>query len=179
MIGSTHCAYLTISLRNQESCDWNYKCTDCRGYVLQERVEDGDAEEHELEPIARHIRHHSDGEGEASDCDDDDADSEASSEALALAVATGEATEEEEAAEAPKEPKFGLTRLGSLLPRRADAGQEGLFGTIVRRMTSCQRHITAFKPVDRVLGRSATLCGGQTLPLIAYLICWAATVTPC
>ncbi len=95
--------------------------------------------------------------GQASDCDDDDAASEASSEALALAVATGEATEEEEAAEAPKEPKFGLTRLGSLLPRRADAGQEGLFGTMLRRMTSCQRHITAFKPVDRVLGRSATL----------------------
>jgi len=146
--------------------------------VLQEREENGDAEEHELEAIARHIRHHSDGEGEASNCDDD-ADSEASSEALALAVATEEAAEEEEAAEAPKEPKFGLTRLGSLLPRRADAGQEGLFGTMLRQITSCQRHITAFEHVDRILGRSATLCGGQTLPLIAYLICWAATVTPC
>lgn len=155
-----------------------FNCADCGGHVLQEREEDGDAEEHELEPLARQDGHHSDGEGAASDCDDDAA-SEASSEALALAVATEEAAEEEEAAEAPKEPKFGLTRLGSLLPRRADAGQEGLFGTMLRHITSCQRHITAFKPVDRIPGRSATLLGGWTLSLIACLMCWKTTVTLC
>ena len=135
--------------------------------MLQDREEDGDAEEHELDPLARH---HSDAEEAASDYDDDAA-SEASSEALALAVATEEAAEEEEAAEAPKEPKFGLTRLGSLLPRRADAGQEGWFGTMLRGITSCQGHITAFKRVERNLGRSAPLFGGRTLPLIACLMC--------
>ena len=91
-------------------------------YTIQERDDDDFEEQHELDPSAGH---HSDGEEGASDYDDD-AVSEASSEALALAVATEEAVkEEEEAAKAPSQPRQGLTRLGSLLPRRAEAGQEG------------------------------------------------------
>ena len=93
--------------------------------MAQERDEDDAEDQLELEPLAGHGEDHSDGEEGASDYDDDAA-SEASSEALALAVATEEAVEEEkEAAKVPKEPRQGLTRLGSLLPRRADAQQEG------------------------------------------------------
>ena len=85
--------------------------------------ETGAGEQHEGEPLAGQCEHYSDGDG-LSDYDDDAA-SEASSEALALAVATEEAAAEEEAADEPREPRKGLTRLGSLLPRRADTAHEG------------------------------------------------------
>ncbi len=91
-------------------------------YIVQERDDDDAEEPDELEPLARR---HCDGEEGASDYDDDAA-SDASSEALALAVATEETVkEEEEAAKVPSQPRQALTRLGSLLPRRAEPGQEG------------------------------------------------------
>ena len=92
---------------------------------MQEGDEDGGEDEHEQAPLTGREENHSDGEEGESDYDDDAA-SEASSEALALAVATEEAVKEkEEAAQVLSQPRQGLTRLGSLLPRRAEAAQEG------------------------------------------------------
>ena len=113
---------------------------------MQERYEDDTEDQLELKELPRSDEDDFDGEEGASDYDDDAA-SEASSEALALAVATEEAAEEEmEAAKVPKEPRQGLTRLGCLLLRRADAQQEG----------------QAHEPLPSVL-RSLLPCGSRCL----------------
>lgn len=93
--------------------------------IVQEGDEDDAEDRHVLKPLAEREDNLSDGEEGESNYDDDAA-SEASSEALALAVATEEVVKEEEkAAKLPSQPRQGLTRLGSLLPRRAEAAQEG------------------------------------------------------
>ena len=92
-------------------------------------MQEGDhAHDTELDPLPQCTGQagHFSGEDEDASAYDDDMASQASSEALALAVATEEAEEEEEeAALGQREPMKGLSRLSSLLPRRADAGQEG------------------------------------------------------
>ncbi len=95
------------------------------------------------------------GRKEASDYDDDAA-SEASSEALALAVATEEAVkEEEEAAKVPSQPRQGLTRLGSLLPRRAEPGQEGQPYAQPASIMTCTAH--CLRAVPQLLLRQMRL----------------------
>ena len=105
---------------------------------MQEGMHAGSAEQQQnlqFEPSAAHDGAYSEGEEEGEeeaayydddDDNDDDAASDASSEALALAVATEEAAQEDAAAQTSREGRQGLNRLGSLLPRRADAGQEGM-----------------------------------------------------
>ncbi len=97
----------------------------------------------ELEPLTQstgQAGQFPDEDGDASAYDDDVA-SQASSEALALAVATEEAEEEEEeAAQGPRETLRGLGRLSSLLPRRADAGQEGETAEPQRHHVGQQRY---------------------------------------
>ena len=103
---------------------------------MQESKEGSSAhgqEDAELEPQNGHSGQGSE-EDEEESYSDDDAASDASSEALALALATEEAEAEQEATLAPRGTKKGLMRLGSLLHRRADAGQEG------RQSTLCPVH---------------------------------------
>ena len=105
-------------------------------------VQEGEhAHNPELEPLTQSTGQagHSSDEDEDASTYDDDVASQASSEALALAVATEEAEEEEEeAAQGPRETLRGLGRLSSLLPRRADAVQEGETAKPLR-YHGCQR----------------------------------------
>ncbi len=104
------------------------RCTEMREPTMQEGWYAGSAEQQHnprFEPPVVRGSAFFEGEEEAGYYDDsnDDAESNASSEALALAVATEEAAQEDAAPS--REGRQGLSRLGSLLPRWADVGQEG------------------------------------------------------
>ena len=162
--------------------------SEMRELAMQEGMHAGSAEQQQnlqFEPKAAHDGAYSEGEEEGEeeaayyddDDDDDDAASDASSEALALAVATEEAAQEDAAAQTSREGRQGLNRLGSLLPRRADAGQEGKQSpclSMLREPLLGSRHSNGRSAMIRTAACAISLPCACAERLVSALQIWGA-----